>query len=75
MGSESALRLPTVDFSSGDQFQPGTPEWESTKVQVRKALEEYGCFEVSYGEFPREIHEDMFGALSSCSISLLRPRV
>ncbi|KAF6142480.1 hypothetical protein GIB67_039444 [Kingdonia uniflora] len=50
MESGSALRLPTIDFSSLDQLKPETPEWESTKMQVRRALEEYGCFEVVHDQ-------------------------
>ncbi|KAF6146095.1 hypothetical protein GIB67_033454 [Kingdonia uniflora] len=64
MGSESALRLPILDFSSLNQLEPGTPEWVSKTVQVKKALEEYGCFEVVYDEFHTDIREKMFGAIA-----------
>ncbi|KAF6165145.1 hypothetical protein GIB67_000729 [Kingdonia uniflora] len=61
MGSGSARCLPKVDFSTLDQLTLGTPEWESAKVQVRKALEEYGSFEVVYKDVPNR--KNMFSAM------------
>ncbi|GKV35775.1 hypothetical protein SLEP1_g43995 [Rubroshorea leprosula] len=44
MGSESqAPKLPVLDFTKGN-LKPGTESWLSACKNVRKALEEYGCF-------------------------------
>ncbi|XP_022714503.1 probable 2-oxoglutarate-dependent dioxygenase AOP1 [Durio zibethinus] len=58
---ETPLRLPIIDFSNKDLKQ-GTPEWDSVKVLVRKALEEFGCFEALVDE-DIELREAVFGAL------------
>ncbi|GMJ06812.1 hypothetical protein like AT1G52820 [Hibiscus trionum] len=41
-------KVPVIDFSKQNLLQPGSPEWNSVRVQVRKALEDYGCFEASF---------------------------
>ncbi|KAJ8773437.1 hypothetical protein K2173_004267 [Erythroxylum novogranatense] len=51
MGSETTDNLPIIEFSTLD-IKAGTPEWNSVKSQVRKAVEEYGCFEALFEEFP-----------------------
>ncbi|XWS19042.1 hypothetical protein CRYUN_Cryun32bG0097000 [Craigia yunnanensis] len=55
------VRLPVIDFSKQD-LKPGTPEWDLVKVQVRKALQEYGCFEALFDEV-LEVRKAVFGAL------------
>ncbi|PIA65334.1 hypothetical protein AQUCO_00100662v1 [Aquilegia coerulea] len=62
MGSESPLRLPIVDFSK-TELKPGTPEWESVKLQVKEAVEEYGCFEAVYNKVPTELHKALYSSL------------
>ncbi|KAJ0008251.1 hypothetical protein Pint_29940 [Pistacia integerrima] len=47
MGSESSLRLPVIGFSKPN-LKPCSPEWDSVKSQVRKAVQEYGCFEALF---------------------------
>ncbi|XVF26673.1 hypothetical protein REPUB_Repub14bG0038000 [Reevesia pubescens] len=60
---ETPLRLPIIDFSNKNLKQ-GTPEWDSVKVQVRKALKEFGCFESLVNKVPDlELREAVFGAL------------
>ncbi|EOY26632.1 hypothetical protein QUC31_012130 [Theobroma cacao] len=59
---ETPLGLPIIDFSNKDLKQ-GTPEWDSVKIQVRKALQEFGCFEALVDEVPPELREAVFGAL------------
>ncbi|XVE88980.1 hypothetical protein DITRI_Ditri19aG0113300 [Diplodiscus trichospermus] len=61
MSSESQVRLTVIDFSKQD-LKPGTPMWELTKVQVRQALQEYGCFEVLFDKV-LEARKALFGAL------------
>ncbi|XP_059643089.1 probable 2-oxoglutarate-dependent dioxygenase AOP1 [Cornus florida] len=63
MGSEVPLRLPTIDFSKLGLNPTDSVEWESVKAQVRRALEEYGCFEVLFSKIPLELRKAIFGAL------------
>ncbi|KAK9149777.1 hypothetical protein Scep_008534 [Stephania cephalantha] len=62
MGSESALRLPIVDFIKED-LKPGSPEWDSLKTQVKQALQEYGCFEALYNKVPSDLSIDLYEGL------------
>lgn len=43
----AAPKVPVIDFSS-ETVKPGSTSWESTAEDVRKALEEYGCFLAVY---------------------------
>ena len=62
MSSETApVRLPVIDFSKID-LNPGTSGWDTVKVQVRQAAEEFGCFEASYDKI-LELRKPLFGAL------------
>lgn len=64
MEENNKLRLPIIDFSN--KSSSSSPElWDSTKVQVRKALEEFGCFEALVDDEVRrvEIREEVVGAL------------
>ncbi|XVF26680.1 hypothetical protein REPUB_Repub14bG0038700 [Reevesia pubescens] len=61
MSSEAPVRLPVIDFSKHD-LKPGTPEWDLVKVQVRQALQEYGCFEAFFDKI-LELRKAIFGAL------------
>ncbi|KAL4347853.1 hypothetical protein GQ457_17G003610 [Hibiscus cannabinus] len=40
-------KVPVIDFSKQDLLQPGSPEWNSVRVRVRRALEDYGSFKAS----------------------------
>jgi isopenicillin N synthase-like dioxygenase len=62
MGSETPLKLPIIDFSNLGQ-NPGAAEWDLVKLQVRKALEEYGCFEALFDKIPAESRKAIFGAV------------
>lgn len=53
--------IPIIDFCN-PKLKPGSAEWESTKSQVFKALEEYGFFEAIYDKVPNEIPQEIFGA-------------
>ncbi|KAL4347595.1 hypothetical protein GQ457_17G003620 [Hibiscus cannabinus] len=55
-------KVPVIDFSKQDLLQPGSPEWNSVRVQVRKALEDYGCFEASIDRV-LELRRAVFGAV------------
>ncbi|XP_049386568.1 probable 2-oxoglutarate-dependent dioxygenase AOP1 [Solanum stenotomum] len=60
MASTKLVKIPTIDFSNHEELKPNTPLWESTKIQVFEALQEYGCFEAIY-KVPNEIKDGMFG--------------
>ncbi|GLT54216.1 hypothetical protein SLA2020_274330 [Shorea laevis] len=62
MGSETALKLPVIDFSNL-HLKPGTPEWDSLKAQVWQALQEYGCFEASFNKVPLQLRNSLLGAI------------
>ncbi|KAG7593142.1 Oxoglutarate/iron-dependent dioxygenase [Arabidopsis thaliana x Arabidopsis arenosa] len=55
------LSLPIIDFSSRD-LKPETPEWDLVRSQVRKALEEYGCFEALFDGASMEQRKALFEA-------------
>ncbi|PIA30501.1 hypothetical protein AQUCO_05500051v1 [Aquilegia coerulea] len=62
MDSKPRLRLPTVDFSK-TVLKTGTHEWDSVKLQVKVALEEYGCFEAIYDKVPTDLHKAVYSSL------------
>ncbi|ANM60149.1 Non-hem dioxygenase N-terminal domain [Arabidopsis suecica] len=65
MGSETPLlplRLPVIDFSNKN-LKPGEPEWDLTRADVQKALQDYGYFEASFDRIPFELRKSVFGAL------------
>ncbi|CAH2036517.1 unnamed protein product [Thlaspi arvense] len=55
------LQLPVIDFTSPN-LKPGTVEWDSVRGDVRKALEEYGCFEALFDKVPIELRKAVFDA-------------
>ncbi|VVB00406.1 unnamed protein product [Arabis nemorensis] len=56
-----ALQLPLIDFTSRD-LKLGTIEWDSVRGDVRKAFEEYGCFEVLFDKVTVELRNAVFEA-------------
>ncbi|KAG2304739.1 hypothetical protein Bca52824_033390 [Brassica carinata] len=54
-----ALQLPVIDFTSPN-LKPGTVEWDSVRGDVRRALEEYGCFEALFDKVPVELRKAVF---------------
>ncbi|KAF8389030.1 hypothetical protein HHK36_025715 [Tetracentron sinense] len=62
MGSETPLKLPIIDFSKED-LEPGTIYWDSVRDDVRRTLEEFGCFEAVYDKVSLELHNAIFCAL------------
>ncbi|KAK3020545.1 hypothetical protein RJ639_047457 [Escallonia herrerae] len=59
MGSLTKSKLPIIDLSQ-EKLKPGTGSWLSAANDVRKALEEYGCFVALYNEVSLETHDAMF---------------
>ncbi|OMP00179.1 Oxoglutarate/iron-dependent dioxygenase [Corchorus olitorius] len=62
MGTETPLKVPVIDFSN-PELKPGTAEWDSVKGQVRRALQDYNCFEASFDKIPAELRGSLFRAL------------
>ncbi|KAK2984899.1 hypothetical protein RJ640_008664, partial [Escallonia rubra] len=61
MASLTKSKLPIIDFSQ-EKLKPGTGSWLSTANDVRKALEEYGCFVALSNEVSLETRDAMFSA-------------
>ncbi|KAG2309844.1 hypothetical protein Bca52824_029592 [Brassica carinata] len=55
------LSLPAIDFSVPN-LTPETPEWDSVRSQVRKALEDFGCFEALFNGASVELRKALFKA-------------
>uniref|UniRef100_A0A1J3IL58 Putative 2-oxoglutarate-dependent dioxygenase AOP1 n=1 Tax=Noccaea caerulescens TaxID=107243 RepID=A0A1J3IL58_NOCCA len=55
------LYLPIIDFTSHN-LKPESPEWDSVRARVRKALEEYGCFEALFDGASAELRKAVFEA-------------
>ena len=58
MDLQSQVKLPVIDFSK-ENLNPGTDSWIATCKDVRKALEEHGCFEAKFN-VPLELREAVF---------------
>ncbi|XP_048318378.2 probable 2-oxoglutarate-dependent dioxygenase AOP1 [Ziziphus jujuba] len=62
MGSEiPCCKLPLIDLSKPG-LNPGTPEWDSARDQVKQALEKYGCFEAFFDKVPPETRKAILDA-------------
>ncbi|XP_048323388.1 probable 2-oxoglutarate-dependent dioxygenase AOP1.2 [Ziziphus jujuba] len=62
MGSEiPCCKLPLIDFSKPG-LNPGTPEWDSARDQVKQALAQYGCFEAFFDKVPPETRKAILDA-------------
>ncbi|XP_047332030.1 probable 2-oxoglutarate-dependent dioxygenase AOP1 [Impatiens glandulifera] len=59
MGTQT---LPFIDFAEPD-LKPGSASWDSIRDQVRRALEEYGCFEAFFPKIPLDLRKQMFSSL------------
>lgn len=52
------MKLPIINFSDLKQ-ESETPSWESVKNQVRFALQEFGCFEATFDQIPRNLRDSV----------------
>ncbi|KAH0890593.1 hypothetical protein HID58_053022, partial [Brassica napus] len=60
-GDDEETKL-VIDFS--DQcLTPGTSKWDKVKTDVRKALEDYGCFEAFFDKVSVELDKSVFEAM------------
>ncbi|CAL1389285.1 unnamed protein product [Linum trigynum] len=54
--------IPVIDLSPNN-LEPGTPTWVRTREDVRRAMEELGCFQAIYDtKAAEEIHIDILAA-------------
>ncbi|WCJ40732.1 2-oxoglutarate (2OG) and Fe(II)-dependent oxygenase superfamily protein [Euphorbia peplus] len=62
MGLEKVVpRIPVVELS-GEKLKAGSDSWNSAREEVRKALENYGCFELIYNKDSIMKHDTFFEA-------------
>ncbi|KAK8561332.1 hypothetical protein V6N13_149493 [Hibiscus sabdariffa] len=59
MSLESQVKLPVIDFSE-ENLKPGSSAWASACTDVRRALEECGCFEAKFEKMHRQVHDAAF---------------
>ncbi|XVF86548.1 hypothetical protein PTKIN_Ptkin18bG0050500 [Pterospermum kingtungense] len=59
MGLESQLSLPVIDLSQ-ENLKPGTSTWVLARNDIRRALEDHGCFEAKFDKVPLELHDAVF---------------
>ncbi|KFK30903.1 hypothetical protein AALP_AA6G041100 [Arabis alpina] len=58
----SCFQLPVIDFSD-QTLKPGSSKWDQAKSDVRKALEDYGCFEASFDQVSMDLKKSVFEAM------------
>ncbi|XP_057969342.1 deoxypodophyllotoxin synthase-like [Malania oleifera] len=56
------LKIPAIDFSP-ENMKPGTSGWAATRGDVRRALEEYGCFKAQFPSVTPDVDKAVFGSL------------
>lgn len=61
MGSLTQHNLPIIDFTKKN-LDPSSSSWLSTRQDVVRALEDYGCFIAIYDKLPLDLHEAIFRA-------------
>ncbi|XP_019089078.1 PREDICTED: probable 2-oxoglutarate-dependent dioxygenase AOP1, partial [Camelina sativa] len=57
-----SVHLPVIDFSD-KTLKPGSSKWDEVKIDVRKALEDYGCFQASFDKVSAELKKTVFEAV------------
>nr|VDD24213.1 unnamed protein product [Brassica oleracea] len=62
MGSDSTPQLPVI-YLSDQTLKPGSEKWVEVRSDVRKALEDYGAFEVSYDRVSEELKQSVLEAM------------
>lgn len=64
MGSETTPTIPIIDFTNINlESNTISPNWESVKSQVHKALVEYGFFEANFNKVPLDLRKATFPAV------------
>lgn len=60
MGSLTLPELAIVDFTK--EMKPGSTSWSSACTNIRKALENHGCFVALYDKISPQLHKSIFQA-------------
>jgi len=55
-------KLPTIDLTN-ENVKPGSCSWISTCKNIRKALEDYGCFVAAYDKVSLDLHNEVFDVI------------
>ncbi|KZV49602.1 hypothetical protein F511_28203 [Dorcoceras hygrometricum] len=63
MGSET-IKLPMINFPDLEQETSSIPTWESLKNQVFFALQEFGGFEATFDQIPRNLRSSVIEGTS-----------
>ncbi|KAM7257384.1 hypothetical protein ACFE04_013125 [Oxalis oulophora] len=62
MGSNNKVQIPVINLrKSSSSVNKGSSTWDSTRSEVRSALEQYGCFEALFDGVSLEIKKSVFG--------------
>ncbi|KAK9690165.1 hypothetical protein RND81_09G108800 [Saponaria officinalis] len=59
MVSETPSKLPTIELG-GENTKTGTNQWKTTCKNIRKAMEEFGCFIAIYDKVSIDLHNKVF---------------
>ncbi|KAI4379437.1 hypothetical protein MLD38_005738 [Melastoma candidum] len=57
----SSFRLPLIDLSLAASSCPGSAPWDTVQDDVRRALEDHGCFRARYDPLTEQLHDVVFG--------------
>lgn len=60
MGSPERPKLPVIDLTKKNVEPFGLTSWVSTRKEVVRALEDYGCFIAIYDKVPVELYNAVF---------------
>ncbi|KAL1551455.1 putative 2-oxoglutarate-dependent dioxygenase AOP1 [Salvia divinorum] len=55
--SSERMKIPLIDLSN--LGKDDSSRWESTKIEIREALQEYGCFEATCNNIPPELKKSV----------------
>nr|GLL21183.1 probable 2-oxoglutarate-dependent dioxygenase AOP1 [Ipomoea trifida] len=59
MSTQTNPKLPIIEFTD-ENMRVGTASWRTTSYEVRRGLEEYGCFAAVYDKVSWELRDAMF---------------
>lgn len=62
MGSLNAPELLVVDFNNEEMKKAGSSSWKSASKEIRKALENHGCFVAVHDIISPQLHNSIFKA-------------